>query len=351
MVLPSLYYGTTAVLSGRDLLVVFNTFFCVLRFAGDVDLSIFFLQESTSSLLSPINHDSFELSEDEPESDKPQPVHNITVTLREDVAPGSPFRDEVDIRGLEDRSSSVQFKLSAWEQWIVDKAKEERIGKQQKAMEELTLKEKRNEKEQEQQKKTVVSDCKIQEWLQMKREQEKNERMSKGFQKSKEQLQEEKRRAEIEKKAQVKYKEWLRKKKQEEMERKLKEKVSCNLSRVEMITELIILESFKEWLEGVKTKGKLSRQSSASSLRVSSTPFPGNPFTSHSKSERPGRVRPVRECQDHQRASRPPVSHTVLKTRSALLVKGGDADLCWSESIMILTCIFLVECLLIREYR
>ncbi|KAL0155457.1 hypothetical protein M9458_049720, partial [Cirrhinus mrigala] len=39
--------------------------------------------DSTSSLL-------FELSEDEPESDEPQPVHNITVTLRENVAPGSP---------------------------------------------------------------------------------------------------------------------------------------------------------------------------------------------------------------------------------------------------------------------
>ncbi len=49
--------------------------------------------------------------------------------------------------------------------------------------------------------------------------------MSKEFQKSKEQLQEEKKRAEIEKKAQEKYKEWLWKKKQEETEGKLKEKV------------------------------------------------------------------------------------------------------------------------------
>lgn len=49
--------------------------------------------------------------------------------------------------------------------------------------------------------------------------------MSKEFQKSKEQLQEENQCAEIEKKAQEKYKEWLRKKKQEETERKLKEKV------------------------------------------------------------------------------------------------------------------------------
>ncbi len=41
----------------------------------------------------------------------------------------------MDTTGLDDRSSSVQFNLSAWEQWIVDKAKEERIRKHQKAME------------------------------------------------------------------------------------------------------------------------------------------------------------------------------------------------------------------------
>ncbi|KAF4094793.1 coiled-coil domain-containing protein 34 isoform X2 [Onychostoma macrolepis] len=222
--------------------------------------------DSTSSLLSPIYHDSFELSEEEPESDQPRPVHNITVTLSEDGAPGSPYRDEVDTTGLEDRSSNVQFNLSAWEQWIVDKAKGERIRKQQKAMEELTLKEKQKEEEKVQQKKKVVNDCKIQEWLQIKREQEKKERMSKEFQKSKEQLQEEKKRAEIEKKAQEKYKEWLRKKKQEEMERKLKEKEeAARREAEERERKEKAEESFKEWLEGVNTKGKLSRQSSASS--------------------------------------------------------------------------------------
>ncbi|XP_067291814.1 coiled-coil domain-containing protein 34 isoform X1 [Pseudorasbora parva] len=226
--------------------------------------------DSTSSLLSPIYHDSFELSDEELESDQPRPVRNITVTLGEDVAPVSPsrhaFRGEVDTAGLEDRSSSGHFKLSAWEQWIVEKAKEERVRKQQKAMEELTLKEKEEDQKKEQQRKKVACDSKIQEWLQMKREQEKKERESKEFQKSKEQLQEEKRRAEIERKAQEKYKEWLRKKKQEETERKLKEKEeAARREAEERERKEKAEESFKEWLDGVKTKGKLSRQSSAPS--------------------------------------------------------------------------------------
>lgn len=48
--------------------------------------------DSTSSLLSPIYHDSFELSDEEPESDQPRPIHNMTVTLSEDGAPVSPSR-------------------------------------------------------------------------------------------------------------------------------------------------------------------------------------------------------------------------------------------------------------------
>ncbi len=115
MVLPSLYHGNTTVLSCRDLLFSFNMCFSVssgllmmstfpssssksltstpLKSRPSVPSSV--LQrsrslestgDSTSSLLSPIYHDSFELSEE----DQPQPVHNITVTSSEDVAPGSP---------------------------------------------------------------------------------------------------------------------------------------------------------------------------------------------------------------------------------------------------------------------
>lgn len=216
--------------------------------------------DSTSSLLSPIYHDSFELSEDEADYDH-QPAHNITVTLS-----GDGSRDEVDTTDPADGSSDAQLKLSAWEQWVVDKAREDRVRKQQKALEDLTLKEKQEQEKKEKLKKKVASDGKIQEWLQMKRDQEKKERISKEFQKSKEQLQEEKRHAEIEMKAQEKYKEWLRKKKQDEIERKLKEKEEAARREMEEHErQKQAEESFKEWLETVKTKGKVSRQSSVCS--------------------------------------------------------------------------------------
>ncbi len=138
MVLPSLYHVNTTVPSCRDLLVLFNMCFSVSL--GLLMMSTFpsssskslsstplksrpsgpgsVLQrsrslestgDSTSSLLSPIYHDSFELSEDEPESDQPQPVHNITVTLSEDVAPGSPYRWAV----LSKRNTDLHYKQTS----------------------------------------------------------------------------------------------------------------------------------------------------------------------------------------------------------------------------------------------
>lgn len=102
-----MYYGVTIVLSCRDLLVAFNTYFSVssgllmmsafpsssstpLKSRASIpqrSRSVESTGDSTSSLLSPIYHDSFELSDEEPEPDQPQRVHNITVTLAEDVSP------------------------------------------------------------------------------------------------------------------------------------------------------------------------------------------------------------------------------------------------------------------------
>ncbi|XP_065133504.1 uncharacterized protein ccdc34 [Paramisgurnus dabryanus] len=236
--------------------------------------------DSTSSLLSPIYHDSFELSDEDLDCDHAQPAHNITVTLSEDLARGEGSRDGVNTTDPTERSSAVEFKLNAWEQWIIDKAREERERKLQKALEDLTLKEKQEQEKKDQLKKKVARDCKIQEWLQMKREQENKERISKELQKSKEQLLEEKRRAEIEIKAREKYKEWLRKKKQEEMEKKLKEKEE--MARREMEErerKEKAEESFKEWLDVVKTKGKVKPPSSAcSASKYNNVNYPSPSF-------------------------------------------------------------------------
>ncbi|XP_066525596.1 coiled-coil domain-containing protein 34 isoform X2 [Hoplias malabaricus] len=211
--------------------------------------------DSTYSLLSPIYHDSFEFSDiDNEEAQKElQPADSHSLVVHEDVSSVSPSRNE----SLNAHGSSAKLNLSAWEQWVVSKAKEERIKMQQKALEQQVLKEQNEQKERDQQRKKAANESKIQEWLQMKKEQEKQEKLCKESQKNIEMLNEEKKRLEIERKAQEKYKGWLRKKKQEEMDKKLKEKEEKNRREMaEIERKKKAEETFKQWLDSIKDRDR-----------------------------------------------------------------------------------------------
>ncbi|XP_072528053.1 coiled-coil domain-containing protein 34 [Salminus brasiliensis] len=221
--------------------------------------------DSTYSLLSPIYHDSFDFSgEDDEEAQKrSQLADNPSLTVQEHESSVSPSRNE----SLH-ANTSQKLNLSAWEQWIVSKAKEERDKIHQKTLEQQTLKEKKAQEEREQQRKRAVNECKIQEWLQRKKDQEKQEKLCKESQKTKEMLYEEKKRLEIERKAQEKYKEWLQKKKLDEMEKKLKEQEETSRrEKEERERKEKAEEKFKEWLKSIKDKDRHERQSSACSAR------------------------------------------------------------------------------------
>ncbi|XP_036432139.1 coiled-coil domain-containing protein 34 [Colossoma macropomum] len=222
--------------------------------------------DSTYSLLSPIYHDSFDFSdEDNEEAPKQyQPADNSSLTVHEDGLSVSHSRNETLESLCAQNTSTGKLNLSAWEQWVVSKAKEERMKMQQKTLEQEALKEKKAKEETEQQRKKAVSECKIQEWLQMKKEQEKHEKFCRESQKTKKMLYEEQKRLEIERKAQEKYKEWLRQKKQEEMVRKLEEQEEiARGEKEERERKERAEEKFKEWLKNIKDKDRHKRQLSA----------------------------------------------------------------------------------------
>ncbi|KAI5627112.1 coiled-coil domain-containing protein 34 [Silurus asotus] len=221
--------------------------------------------DSTYSLLSPIYHDSFELSDDDAEEALKEcpPLDDPSLTERPSVLPISPSRNES--HHAED-TLTEKLNLSAWEQWLVSKAKEERTKTHQRSLEQQALKEKIKREETEQQRKKAVSECKIQEWLQIKREQEKQEKLFQESQKTNKFLHEEQKRLEIEKKAEEKYKAWLHKKKHEEKERKLKEQEEITRQEEEERERKERAdEKFKEWLKSIKEKERHKRQSSACS--------------------------------------------------------------------------------------
>ncbi|KAF5907565.1 coiled-coil domain-containing protein 34-like, partial [Clarias magur] len=218
--------------------------------------------DSTYSLLSPIYHDSFELSDDDDDKDEaPKQSEDPSLTAHQSVLTISQSRNAS--HHPED-ASNARLDLSAWEQWLVSKAKEERIKMHQKSLQEQALKEKNEQEETEQQRKKVVNECKIQEWLQMKREQEKQEKLSQVSQKTNKMLLEERRRLEVEKKSQEKYKAWLRKKQHEEKEKKLKEQEELSRrEKEERERKERADEKFKEWLKSINDKERHERQSSA----------------------------------------------------------------------------------------
>ncbi|XP_062848875.1 coiled-coil domain-containing protein 34 [Trichomycterus rosablanca] len=214
---------------------------------------------SIYSILSPIYHDSFNLSdEDNEEAQKQHQPANYSSAAHEDVLSVSPSRNESP--HIQD-ASTAKLNLSAWEQWLVRKAKEDRLKIHQKVLEQQSVTEKKKQEDVEQQRKKAASECKIQEWLQMKKEQDKLCRESR---KSKELLHDEKKRLEIEKKTQEKYKEWFQKKKHEEKERKLKEQEeTARRDQEEREQKEKAEDSFKQWLKSIKNKDKHKRQSSA----------------------------------------------------------------------------------------
>ncbi|XP_012697951.2 coiled-coil domain-containing protein 34-like [Clupea harengus] len=212
-------------------------------------------EDSTYSLLSPIYHESFEGSDDDLDVEQLQQGLNNLRAFPDEIKHTIPHRhgkSHIQRKVAEvklDKSSVSLQNLSAWEQWLVTKAKEERLKVEQKALEELTLKEKQELVERQKVQKRKQTEGKIQDWLKMKRELERQEKECKERQKQEEVEREKQKQREIELKAQEKYKEWLLKKKQEENERKEREKEEAALKEAEeMERRRRAEEKFQDWL-------------------------------------------------------------------------------------------------------
>ncbi|XP_010864504.2 coiled-coil domain-containing protein 34 isoform X2 [Esox lucius] len=209
--------------------------------------------DSTYSLLSPIYHDSY-VSEDDQAG-----AHNIhqidtSATQSEDARPLSPIRNAPPQKPPKATTVTVaeedpEASLSAWERWLVCKAKEERLRIEKKAEEERLLRERKDKQEREQQKKKMAVEEKIQEWLQMKKEQEKLDKLLKENKEQEERQTQLQKQREIKQKAEEKYKEWLRRKNLEKMEREKKEKeAAARREAQERERRRRAEEHFKEWL-------------------------------------------------------------------------------------------------------
>ncbi|CAB1429011.1 unnamed protein product [Pleuronectes platessa] len=227
---------------------------------GGLDDGVLSDDEDTFSLLSPIYHDSFD-SEDEDLELSPGEEDSPRQSLRSGLSV-SPVRCELPKRPVEQRfSSAVQPAasptLSAWDMWLVNKAKEDRLKLEKKAEEEGLLKEKQQQEERERERKKMVMEEKIQEWLKIKSEQEKHEQLVKQGKEEEEMQRRLEKQREIEQKAQLKYRDWLQKKNREKIEKEKKEKEEAALKEEqEKERRKRAEEKFKEWVTTTNEKSR-----------------------------------------------------------------------------------------------
>ncbi|KAL4642058.1 coiled-coil domain-containing protein 34 isoform X1 [Arapaima gigas] len=202
--------------------------------------------ESTSSLLSPIYHNSFESDPEDGEYPEEPASQGV---------PWSQGGKEMTIQGETDVKNSSGLTLSAWEEWIISKARKDRLRMERKAREEAVLRETKMQQEKEQEQRKIAVEKKISEWLQTKRNQEKMEKQLKNSIALEEENYKRQKKRESEEKAQKRYMEWLQKKKQEAMMKNQKEKEEAARRDLEARERKQRSdEEFKKWLMNVKDR-------------------------------------------------------------------------------------------------
>ncbi|XP_044047844.1 coiled-coil domain-containing protein 34 isoform X1 [Siniperca chuatsi] len=219
--------------------------------------------EDTFSLLSPIYHDSFDSDEDL----EPSPAQQTSPRQSNSRLSVSPVRCELP-RTPSEQMVNAAVKpafsptLSAWEMWLVNKAKEDRLKLEKKSEEERLLKEKKEQEKREREQKKIVMEEKIKEWLKMKKEQEKHKQLLKHSKEEEAILRQQEKQREIEQKAQQKYKDWLQKKNQEKINMEKKEKEEAALrGEQEKERRKRAEEKFKKWLAKANDKSRASPKS------------------------------------------------------------------------------------------
>uniref|UniRef100_UPI00398E836A coiled-coil domain-containing protein 34-like n=1 Tax=Pristiophorus japonicus TaxID=55135 RepID=UPI00398E836A len=234
-----------------------------------------FSRDSTASLLSPIYHDSYESEEGEivAPNTSANRASNREVTSTTDRQKDAVSERSTIFTPLKPKTSRLKaslrkaklseeeeqrFKdvdLTAWEEWLIKKAKEERIETENKSQQEMLLKQAKLKEKEERERKKVFAEEEHKRWVQRKNEKGKLEKEIKLHKEQEEQRAREQERRQATERANEKFKEWLKIKKMQKMETKKIEKDEEEKKTAETQERKEKADKvFQEWLEKVKTR-------------------------------------------------------------------------------------------------
>ncbi|XP_053742164.1 coiled-coil domain-containing protein 34 [Synchiropus splendidus] len=249
------------------------------------------------------------LSEDDDTFTQLSPIYNDSFDSDDELENGdsrrsaSPLRCELP----KARSSLLEHEgspsLGAWELWLVNKAKKERLKLERKEDEERLMRQKLEQGEVERRRKKEIVEEKIREWLKVKREQEKKEQLCKLIKEEEEMQRRQEKLREAEQKAQQKFNDWLHKKKQEKLEKLKKEKEEANLkAEQEKERRRKAEEKFQEWLAKADDRSRASPKSPQ---------CPASPYDKFHPS--PGFYNPIPWKPNHVPPPESPVNRMPIK--------------------------------------
>ncbi|KAM8940572.1 coiled-coil domain-containing protein 34 [Pelodytes ibericus] len=204
--------------------------------------------DSTYSLLSPIYHDSFEISGDD---------HILDPETLADRMKNEEFRSQdCQDSGRHSKESSEQdLNLTPWEAWLLCKEKQGRIEMEKRISEESRKEEEKLKIQQKKEMKKLRAEEQHKEWVRRKQEQEIKEKEQILLEVQRQKEFEEQRKIAIREKSREKYREWLMKKKEEKQEVKRKEKEEEEKRLAEQREKKAKADKmFADWLEQSKTR-------------------------------------------------------------------------------------------------
>lgn len=248
---------------------------------------------STASLTSVLDHDSYEspdLSEDEWEREElRRNVENEEKTIQQDRrtarnqgsykarASSAKSQDRVkfqrknritahqkdrlaDYDTTSGHSENMDTGLSPWEQWLIQKTKEERVKKQQMKKHKVEVREQKEQKAKERQQKEEKAEEKRSEWLKQKNYEES---LRKKLEKQRIQTETEIKAQQnmiTKMKAERKFEEWKEKKEMMEREKKEQElQKKRDIELAEKCKKIKAQQKYEEWLRSAKDRPKSSQ--------------------------------------------------------------------------------------------
>ncbi|RUS77948.1 hypothetical protein EGW08_014294 [Elysia chlorotica] len=208
---------------------------------------------STESLTSVLDHDSYNSAS--------EVIDDTTF----DAAGDKKSNDEEQIKQQteKDRRPSRRTKtkpdndLSAWEKWVIQKAKDERQKKQSERQKKKEEKLKKEKEEEEKREKLLKAEVMMQVWLEKKKQALEKQKKTEKARELEEQRKKEEINRQIQLKASEKFSQWEEMKRKEEKERRQQVKMeNQRIQEFEKRKKEIAEQKYQEWLMMAKHRPK-----------------------------------------------------------------------------------------------